>query len=67
MRELFKKKTHIDPDYFLEMILRFLGELDDSDQLGKITESLTVTLNDQGIKTGTIHVTKNFIQISKLS
>ena len=69
MRELFLKKTHIDPDYFLGMILNFLGHAEGvyNDLVDQHLESCTLCIDEKGKRIGLIRIKENFMAIEKLN
>lgn len=54
--EIFKQETQLDPDYFLEIVLRFLGKWDTPEELsmGRGTSSFTYLLDSKGKAIGEI-------------
>ena len=68
MRELFKQKTHIDPDYFLELVLSFLGQSMDKCLFStEDTVSITFCLDEKYTQIGLIKVTKDHFEIQRLN
>ncbi len=62
----FEKQTHINPDYFLGMVLKFIYPYNDLECLiGYGDESWTRCLDENGRITAMIHMDDNELKITR--
>ena len=65
VQQLFEDKTHVNLDYILWMILEFLGQVKDQNNLSSIKDSTIYLTDEKASCIGILKQTKDLITIER--